>query len=431
MAQTNSKNKSARIKSKTIPISVFGNVLKLLDKAASKMNVDPELMEYIKEPRRSTIVKLPVRMDNGDFRMFTGYRVQHSIVRGPAKGGIRFHPNVTLDEVQALASWMTWKCSVAKIPFGGGKGGIVCDPQKLSKKELERLTRRYTADLIDVFGANVDIPAPDVGTNSQTMAWIMDTYSMHKGHTASAVVTGKPLEIGGSLGRVEATGRGVMLTVRECCDTLGRKLDESTVAVQGFGNVGSIAARLLAEEGATITYVSDQYGAIHNPDGIDIHKLQNYVAKYKKVVGFRGAKSCKPEDILFAKVDILIPAALENQITKTNARRVRAKIIGEGANGPITPDADEILYKKGVTVIPDILCNSGGVIVSYFEWVQDRMGYFWEEPEVNRRLELKLVEAYQDVRKMSQEENVSLRLAAYMIAIKRVVAILELRGIYA
>lgn len=421
----------AHIKSKTIPISVFNNVLKLLDSAAEKMNVDPALMKYIKEPRRSTIVKLPVLMDNGEFRMFTGYRVQHSIVRGPAKGGIRFHPDVTLDEVQALASWMTWKCSVAKIPFGGGKGGIVCDPRKLSKKELERLTRRYIADLIDVFGPNVDIPAPDVGTNSQTMAWIMDTYSMHKGHTASSVVTGKPLEIGGSLGRVEATGRGVMFTVRECCQNLGLRLSEATVAVQGFGNVGSIAAKLLSEEGAIVTHVSDQYGAIHNPDGIDIPELIKHVAKRRKVVGFRGAKKCKAEDVLFAKVDILVPAALENQITRANVRRIHARIIGEGANGPITPEADAVLYKKGVTVIPDILCNAGGVTVSYFEWVQDNMGYFWEEAEVNRRLEIKMVEAYNDVQLMSQQENVSLRLAAYMIAIKRVVAILEMRGIYA
>ncbi len=421
----------AHVKSKTIPISVFGNVLKLLDSAASKMKVDPALMEYIKQPRRSTIVKLPVLMDNGDFKMFTGYRVQHSIVRGPAKGGIRFHPNVSLDEVQALASWMTWKCSVAKIPFGGGKGGIICDPRKLSKKELERLTRRYTADLIDVFGPAVDIPAPDVGTNAQTMAWIMDTYSMHKGHTASSVVTGKPLEIGGSLGRVEATGRGVMFTIRECCQNIGMDLNGASVAVQGFGNVGSVAAMLLAEEGAVITYVSDQYGAIHNPDGIDIPKLMKHIEKRKKVVGFRGAKKCKQEEVLFSKVDILVPAALENQITKANVRKVRAKVIGEGANGPITPEADAILHKKGVTVIPDILCNAGGVIVSYFEWVQDNMGYFWEEAEVNRRLEIKMVEAYKDVQEMSHSEDVSLRLAAYMIAIKRVVAILELRGIYA
>ncbi len=421
----------ANVKSKTIPISVFGNVLKLLDSAASKMKVDPALIEYIKQPRRSTIVKLPVLMDNGDFKMFTGYRVQHSIVRGPAKGGIRYHPNVSLDEVQALASWMTWKCSVAKIPFGGGKGGIICDPRKLSLKELERLTRRYTADLIDVFGPAVDIPAPDVGTNSQTMAWIMDTYSMHKGHTASSVVTGKPLEIGGSLGRVEATGRGVVFTIRECCQNMGMSLSGAKVAVQGFGNVGSVAAMLLAEEGAIVTYVSDQYGAIHNPDGINIPKLMKHVEKRNKVVGFRGAKKCKPEEVLFSKVDILVPAALENQITKANVRQVHAKIIGEGANGPITPEADAILHKKGVTVIPDILCNAGGVIVSYFEWVQDNMGYFWEEAEVNRRLEIKMVEAYKDVQEMSQAENVSLRLAAYMIAIKRVVAILELRGIYA
>lgn len=420
-----------RIKSTSLPISDFANVIKILDKAAAKMKVDRDLLEFIKEPRRSTIVKLPVEMDDGSFRMFTGYRVQHSLVRGPAKGGIRYHPNVTLDEVQALASWMTWKCAVAKIPFGGGKGGIICDPSKLSKKELARLTRRYTADLIDLFGSQKDIPAPDVGTDAQTMAWIMDTYSMHKGYTAPAVVTGKPLEIGGSLGRVEATGRGVMICVREMCKDIHLDLAESTVAVQGFGNVGSIAARLLSEEGAKITHVSDQYGAIHNPDGIDIPKLIKHLEHKKKVPGFRGAKRCHQDDVLFCKVDVLIPAALEHVITHKNARKIKARIIAEGANGPTTPEADVILEKKGVIVIPDILCNAGGVIVSYFEWVQDNMGYFWDEPEVNRRLEMKMVEAYYDVYNHSQAHGVSMRLAAYMLAIHRVITILEMRGIYA
>lgn len=423
--------KRKRLKSTDIPISNFGNVLKLLDKAAARVNVDPELLAFIKEPRRSTIVKLPVQMDDGSFRMFTGYRVQHSVVRGPAKGGIRFHPDVSLDEVQALASWMTWKCAVAKVPFGGGKGGIVVDPRELSQKELARLTRRYTADLIDVFGAHKDIPAPDVGTSAQTMAWIMDTYSMHKGYTASSVVTGKPLEIGGSLGRVESTGRGVVFTVREACKNMGIDLNKAKVSVQGFGNVGSVAAKLICELGATVTHVSDQYGGITNKKGLDIGALLKHVEKTGKVVGFKGGEECGQDDILYAKVDVLIPAALEHVITERNAKRIKAKLVAEGANGPVTPEADEILESRGVTVIPDILCNAGGVVVSYFEWVQDNMGYFWEEDEVNRRLELKMVEAFYDVYKLSLEHGVSLRLAAYMLAIQRVVAILEMRGIYA
>ena len=421
----------ARIRSTDIPISSFGNVLKLLDKAAKRMKVNPDLLEFIKAPRRSTIVNLPVQMDDGSFRMFTGYRVQHSIVRGPAKGGIRFHPRVTLDEVQALASWMTWKCAVANIPFGGAKGGIVCDPRELSKQELARLTRRYTADLLDLFGTQKDVPAPDVGTNPQVMAWVMDTYSMHQGYTASSVVTGKPEEIGGSKGRVEATGRGVMITVREACKHLGIDINKAKVAVQGFGNVGSVAARLIAELGAKITHVCDQYGGVKNKQGIDIPALIKHVEKTGKVVGFKGAEPCEGDDILYAKVDVLVPAALEHVITHKNAKRVKAKLVAEGANGPVTPEADEILEEKGVTVIPDVLCNAGGVIVSYFEWVQDNIGYFWTEDEVNSRLETKMVGAFYDVYKHSLEHGVSLRLAAYMLAIQRVVSILELRGIYA
>ncbi|HSG98487.1 MAG TPA: Glu/Leu/Phe/Val dehydrogenase [candidate division Zixibacteria bacterium] len=421
----------ARVKSTDIPISNFGNVLKLLDKAAKRMKVEPELLEFIKAPRRSTIVSLPVQMDDGSFRMFTGFRVQHSIVRGPAKGGIRFHPDVSLDEVQALASWMTWKCAVANIPFGGGKGGIICDPRELSKKELARLTRRYTADLMDLFGTHKDVPAPDVGTNPQVMAWIMDTYSMHKGYTAPSVVTGKPEDIGGSKGRVEATGRGVMITVREACKNLGIDITKAKVAVQGFGNVGSVAAKLISDLGAKVTHVSDQYGGIVNKEGINITELIKHVEKKGKVVGFKGAESCEHDDILYAKVDVLIPAALEHVITNKNAKRVRAKLIAEGANGPVTPEADEILEERGATVIPDVLCNAGGVIVSYFEWVQDNIGYFWTEDEVNKRLEQKMVHAFYDVYKHSLEHGVSLRLAAYMLAIQRVVAILEMRGIYA
>ncbi|MFQ5608009.1 MAG: Glu/Leu/Phe/Val dehydrogenase, partial [Candidatus Zixiibacteriota bacterium] len=380
----------ARIRSTDIPISNFGNVIKLLDKAAKRMKVNPDLLEFIKEPRRSTIVNLPVQMDDGTFRMFTGYRVQHSIVRGPAKGGIRYHPKVSLDEVQALASWMTWKCAVANIPFGGAKGGIVCDPRELSKKELARLTRRYTADLLDLFGTQKDVPAPDVGTNPQVMAWVMDTYSMHKGYTASSIVTGKPEEIGGSKGRLEATGRGVMIAVREACKNLGIDITKAKVAVQGFGNVGSVAARLISELGSKVTHISDQYGGVCNKQGIDVPALIKHVEKTGKVVGFKGADPCEGDDILYAKVDVLVPAALEHVITHKNARRVKAKLVAEGANGPVTPEADEILEEKGVTVIPDVLCNAGGVIVSYFEWVQDNIGYFWTEDEVNARLELKM-----------------------------------------
>ena len=420
-----------KVKSTDIPISLFDNVLELLDKAAKVLKVKPGLMEYVKAPRRSTIVKLPVDMDNGQFKVFTGYRVQHSIVRGPAKGGIRYHPKVTLDEIQAMASWMTWKAAVVNIPFGGAKGGIICDPTKMSKGELERLTRRYTADLIDLFGPKKDIPAPDVNTSAETMAWIMDTYSMHKGYTETGVVTGKPRSLGGSMGRVDATGRGVMLTIREACNQMGLELEGATVAVQGFGNVGSVASRLLCEMGGKVTHVSDQYGAVCNPDGLNIKKLIEHVEKTKKVVGFRHGKRCKHDEVIFAKVDIFVPAALENVITKSNVRRVKAKLIAEGANGPITPGADETLYKRGVVIVPDILCNAGGVIVSYFEWVQDNIGYFWNEDEVNSRLEIKIVEAFHSVRKVSEEKRISLRLAAYALSLNRVIASLEIRGIYA
>ncbi len=414
-----------------MPISAFDNVVKLLDQAGAALKIDSTLMEFIKEPRRCTIVKLPVQMDNKTFEVFTGYRVQHSIVRGPGKGGIRFHPQVNLDEVKALASWMTWKCAVANIPFGGAKGGVVCDPSKMSQGELERLTRRYTADLIDLFGPQKDVPAPDVNTNAQTMAWFMDTYSMHKGFTEPAVVTGKPVAIGGSLGRVEATGRGVMITIREACRMLDISLDGAKVAVQGFGNVGGITAKLLWDLGAIVTHVSDQYGAVCNPKGIHIPKLLSHVAAKKKVVGFPDAKSCSHDDVLFSDVDILVPAALENVLTEANAKKVKAKLVAEGANGPTTPEADKILYQRKITVIPDILCNAGGVIVSYFEWVQDNMGFFWSEKEVNERLEVKMVEAFESVTSIATDRKVSLRLAAYMLAIQRVVDIVKIRGIYA
>ncbi len=419
-----------RRKDISIPMSVFGNVMKQFDAAADKLKLEPSLREFMKVPRQSTIVNLPVQMDDGSFRMFTGYRVQHSIARGPAKGGIRYHPDVTLDEVQALASWMTWKCAVVNIPFGGGKGGIVCDPYKLSVGELERLTRRYVADMMHVFGPDVDVPAPDVGTGPQVMGWFMDTFSMREGHSVPGVVTGKPISLGGSRGRAEATGRGVMITTREAAKHLNLYLSGATASVQGFGNVGSVSAKLLHELGVKFVYVSDVNGALYNPDGIDIPKLIEYVGKKKSIVGFPGCKKAKPEDVLFADVDILIPAALENQITHKNARKIKCKILAEGANGPTTPEADAILDKKGILVIPDILCNAGGVTVSYFEWVQNRIGYFWSEEEVNRRLEEKMVAAFNDVMKVAEEHKVSMRIAAFMLAITRVAEVVRLRGIY-
>jgi len=415
----------------SIPISVFGNVMKQFDAAAGKLKLDPSLREFMKAPRRSTIVNLPVQMDDGSFRIFPAYRVQHSIARGPAKGGIRYHPDVTLDEVQALASWMTFKCAVVNIPFGGGKGGIVCDPHKLSQGELERLTRRYVADMMHLFGPDRDVPAPDLGTGPQVMGWFMDTFSMREGHSVPGVVTGKPINLSGSRGRAEATGRGVMISTREAAKHLKLHLNGATASVQGFGNVGSVSAKLLHDLGVKFVYVSDVNGAIHNPDGIDVHELIAYVEKNKSVVGFPGVKKVKPDDVLFADVDILIPAALENQITDRKARKINCKILAEGANGPTTPEADVILEKKGVLVIPDILCNAGGVTVSYFEWVQNRIGYFWSEEEVNRRLEEKMVAAFNDVLTMSLQHKVSMRIAAFMLAITRVLEVVQLRGIYA
>jgi len=401
------------------------------EEAAARLKLDPSFVQIIKEPRRATIVKLPVQMDDGTFRVFTGYRVQHSIIRGPAKGGIRYHPDVNLEEVMALAAWMTWKCAVLGIQFGGGKGGVACDPSKMSKGELERLTRRYTADLIDVFGPESDVPAPDVNTNEQTMAWIMDTYSMHSRHTVTSVVTGKPLALGGSAGRREATGRGVLLVVREAAKRIGLALKGARVVVQGFGNVGSVAADLLAKEGALVVAASDVQGGITKPEGLDVPALIQHVQQKKTVVGFPGATTVDGKKILELPCDILIPAALENQITHSNAGRIHARIIAEGANGPTTHQADKILNKAGVLVIPDILANSGGVTVSYFEWVQDRQGLFWREEEVNQRLEHIMVDSFNDVARMADEHKVSFRVAAFMLAIKRVVDAMTLRGVYA
>jgi len=411
-------------------LNPLANAERQFDEAADRLNLSPGIREVLKRPRRATIVSLPVAMDDGTLKVFTGYRVQHSIVRGPAKGGIRYHPGVTLDEVGALAAWMTWKCAVVNIPFGGGKGGVICDPDKMSKGELERLTRRYAADLSDLFGPESDVPAPDVNTNAQVMAWIVDTYSMHERRTEYAVVTGKPLEVGGSQGRREATGRGVLFCVREMCEHIGMPLRGARVAVQGFGNVGSVAANLMARDGAIIVAAADVTGAIHNPEGFDMPKLLAHMAEHRGVKGFHGAKPLTTS-ILEVDCDILVPAALENQITHENAPRIKARIVAEGANGPTTPDADQILDKMGVHVIPDILCNSGGVTVSYFEWVQNRMGLYWPENEVNFRLESIMVSAFHDVLKKSVEHKVNLRIAAFMVAIERVVRVIELRGVYA
>lgn len=419
------------VKSTDLPLSVFANVMKQFDEAASKLNIGPGMVEFLKQPRRALIVTLPIKRDNGKLEVFTGYRVQHSINRGPAKGGIRYHPRVTLDEVMALAAWMTWKCAIVNIPFGGGKGGIACDPTTMSPHELEHLTRRYTAEIMDIIGPEKDVPAPDVNTNPQIMAWVMDTYSMHARQTATAVVTGKPLEIGGSLGRLEATGRGVLFTAREAARLKGINFEGAEVVIQGFGNVGSMAARLMHEAGCKIIGVSDVYGAVYNPDGLDIPKLVQHVKDARKVPGFPGSETISHDELLFAECDILVPAALENVITEENAGSIRASIVAEGANGPVTPEADKILEQKRILIVPDILCNAGGVTVSYFEWVQNRMGYFWEEDDVNRRLERVMVKAFNDVAAMAAEHKVNMRIAAFMVAIKRVLDVTLMRGVYA
>jgi glutamate dehydrogenase (NAD(P)+) len=410
---------------------IFGAMLREFDRAARILELDPGIWRILTYPKRQIVVSCPVLMDNGEIEVFRGYRVQYNITLGPAKGGIRYHPDVSLDEVTALAAWMTWKCAVAHVPFGGGKGGIVCDPTRMSPRELEALTRRYVAEIIDAIGPEKDVPAPDVNTNDQVMAWVMDTYSMHVGHTETAVVTGKPIEMGGSLGRREATGRGVMIVTREAAKHLGLNIKGATVAVQGFGNVGSVSADLLAGIGAKIIAVTDWKGGVINQSGLDIPKLLEYAAKHKTVEGFPGADPLDNDGLWGLDVDILIPAALENQITTENAPQIKAKILTEGANGPTTPDAHNHLHERGVFVIPDILANSGGVTTSYFEWVQDRHGYFWELDEVNMRLEKKMVEAFDDVLEKSLKYNVDLRTAAYIVAISRVGLVTKMRGMYA
>src|SRR5215468_11252640 len=401
------------------------------DFAAQKLNLDEGLWKILRYPQREIIVHIPVAMDNGTLEVFTGYRVQHSIARGPAKGGIRYGPDVSLDEVRALASWMTWKCAVVNIPFGGAKGGVICDPKKMSQGELERMTRRYTAELIEFIGPEKDVPAPDVNTNEQTMAWIMDTYSMHVGHTETAVVTGKPLELGGSMGRREATGRGVMIAARESAGHAGFNIKGATIGVQGFGNVGSVSADLLAKAGARIVAITDWKGGVYNKKGLDIPALLDYAGRNHTVQGFPGGEALTNDELFKLELDILIPAALENQITMANAPDIRAKVVVEGANGPTTPDAHHLLHKRGIFVVPDILANSAGVTASYFEWVQDRHGYFWTEQEVNERLEAKMVQAFHAVRQTALDFKVDMRTAAYIVAIKRVADVTRVRGMYA
>ena len=409
----------------------FEAMMSRFDRAAELLDLEPGLYKVLRKAEKQIIVACPTMMDNGEIEVFTGIRVLYNTSRGPAKGGIRFDLNVTLDEVTALAAWMTWKCAVVNVPFGGAKGGVICDPLKMSAGELERLTRRYTSGIIATLGPDSDVPAPDVNTNERVMAWIMDTYSMQKGHTVTAVVTGKPIELGGSLGRREATGRGVMFVTKEALAHLGMTVKGTTVAVQGFGNVGSVSAQLLAREGCKIVAISDRTGGIYNANGIDVDDALNYLKKYKTLEGYDKGEHVTNEDVLTMDVDVLVPAAMENVITTKNAAKVRAKVICEGANGPTTAAADAILDEKGIFIIPDILANAGGVTVSYFEWVQDRGGYFWSEDVVNERLRDLIVKSFRDVLELSKLHKVNMRTAAYMLSISRVATVHRLRGIYA
>ena len=401
------------------------------DFAARKLNLEDDLWKVLRSPSREIIVHFPVSMDDGHIELMTGFRVHHSIARGPAKGGIRYSPELTLDEVRALASWMTWKCAVVDIPFGGSKGGVICDPKKLSKGELERITRRYTSEIIEFLGPEKDVPAPDMNTNEQTMAWIMDTYSMHMRQTVTSVVTGKPIELGGSRGRRAATGRGVRVVCLEALRHLKLPVEGCRIIIQGFGNVGSNSAQLLMEAGCKITGIAEVDGGLHNANGIDIHALSQYRQDHGSVVGFRGAEAAESAELLTTACDILIPAATENMITSRNAAKVQAKIVCEGANGPTTAVADDILADKGVFIVPDILANAGGVTASYFEWVQDRQGYFWKEELVNERLEEILVKSFEHVVHYSHTHGVNNRIAAYMLAMDRVAGVIRQRGFYA
>ena len=412
-------------------VSVFGDGIAYFNEAANLLDLDKGMRRILTHPSRQIIVSIPFQRDNGELEVYTGYRVQYNFARGPAKGGIRYHPGVTLDEVTALAFWMTWKCAVVDLPFGGGKGGVTCDPATLSMGEIERITRRYAAELIEVVGPDKDVPAPDVNTTPQIMAWFMDTYSMHMRMNVPGVVTGKPLEIGGSRGRVEATGRGVMLIALEQLKHMGIEPQQARVVVQGFGNVGSIAAKLLEERGAVVVGISDVTGGYYNAKGIDVKAAIAFAQEHHSLDGYRGGDRISNSQILEAECNVLVPAALEKQLNVENANRVKAKLIVEGANGPTTPEADQIFNERGIIVIPDILANAGGVTVSYFEWAQDRAGYFWKESEVNERLADVLLDNFAAIRTIAQLRRVPYRTAAYMVAIDRVVKSLQIRGIYA
>jgi glutamate dehydrogenase (NAD(P)+) len=409
----------------------FEEMMSRFDDAAERLNLEPGLYRILRAPEKQIIISVPVLRESGEVEVYTGYRVIYNTSRGPAKGGIRFDLQVTLDEVKALAAWMTWKCAVVNLPFGGAKGGVICDPSTMTNAEIERLTRRYTSGIIETLGPDSDVPAPDVNTNERVMAWVMDTYSMHKRHTVTAVVTGKPVEMGGSLGRREATGRGCMFVTREALRKLGMPLKGTRVAVQGFGNVGSVAADLMGREGMTIVAVSDKSGGIYNPKGLNLTEVFRHAQAKKLLHSYPNADHITNDELLTLDCDVLLPAALENVITHENADQIKARIICEGANGPTTAAADRILSDKGIFVIPDILANAGGVTVSYFEWVQDRGGYFWDEETVNHRLERIMVRAFEEVIAMAERHGDDNRLGSYMLAIDRVAAVHRLRGMYA
>ena len=425
---TNSYKEPAPITDKENP---FESMMERFDHAAKILGLDQGIYNYLKNPVKQIITSIPIIMDHGGIEVFEGYRVIHNDILGPSKGGIRYAPDITIDEMKALAAWMTWKCAIVGIPFGGAKGGIKCDPSKMSKGEIERMTRRFTSNMLDVFGPDKDIPAPDMNTNEQTMAWIMDTYSMHTKRTETAVVTGKPSILGGSLGRREATGRGVMIVSVSALNKLGISPKNTVAVIQGFGNVGSVTANLLYEQGVKIVGLSDVNGAVFNKKGFNIPDVIDYVEKNGTLINYPKADKISNEELLELNCDLLVPAAKEDQITSHNAHKLKCKIIAEGANGPTSANADLILQEKGILVIPDILANAGGVTVSYFEWVQDRMGYFWTLSLVNERLERMMDEAFANVYKSAEQYNVTLRIGAYILAIDKVAKTLKIRGIYA
>ena len=412
-------------------INPFEVALKQLDEAAKLINLDKGLQQVLANPKRILTVSLPIRMDNGEIHVFTGFRSQHNDARGPYKGGIRYHPQVTIDEVKALSMWMTWKCAIADIPYGGGKGGIICNPKEMSEGELERLTRRYAYGIADIIGPHTDIPAPDVYTGGKEMAWIMDTYSALKGnYVQPEIITGKPITIGGSLGRNEATGRGLAFTVREAAKKLKIDMKDATMAVEGFGNAGQFASQFVEDQGARLIAASDSKGGIYNKNGINVAELRRHKEKTGSVVGFSGANSISNEELLETDCTILIPAALENQITTKNASRIKAKIVAEAANGPTTPDADEVVYNNKILVIPDILANGGGVIVSYFEWLQNLRRDYWAEQKVNERLDRNITKAFNDVYQTSERYGIDMRKASTVLAVNRVVEAIKIRGLW-